>query len=58
MRSRLKLAKTNDFCVGGKAKLTVVLIHGIASDSSTYNKALAHFREDKKLEKVRLLGIK
>ena len=52
---KLKLAKTYDSCMAGEPKLTVVLIHGIASDSSTYDKALAYFRNDHDLDEVRFV---
>lgn len=52
---KLKLAKTYDSCMAGETKLTVVLIHGIASDSSTYDKALAYFRNDHDLDEVRFV---
>lgn len=52
---KLELTKTYDTCVSNEPKLTVVLIHGIASDSSTYNKALDFFREDKALADIRFV---
>lgn len=46
MRGELRLAKTYDECVGGETKLTVVMIHGIASDSGTYGEALRYLTEN------------
>ncbi len=42
LKNKLKLAKTYDSCVSGHPKLTVVMIHGIASDSSTYDHAIKY----------------
>ena len=52
---KLVLTKTYDCCKAGEPKLTVVLIHGIASDSSTYDKALTAFQLDKALDDVRFV---
>ena len=53
---KLKLTKTYDCCMAGEPKLTVILIHGIAADSSTYDKALTFFRADKDLASVRFVA--
>lgn len=58
----LSLAKTHDFVASGQPKLTVVMIHGLASDSSTYNKALNFLEKADSLRGVRfvtfdLLGV-
>ena len=53
---KLKLAKTYDCCMAGEPKLTVILIHGIAADSSTYDKTLAFFRADKDLASIRFVA--
>ena len=55
LRSEYKLAKTYDKCVSGKPILTVVLIHGIASDSSTFRKMLEYFEGTKILQNVRFV---
>lgn len=51
----LILTKTHDFCSTKKPVLTVILIHGIAADSSTYEKALNHLETDKELSAVRFI---
>ena len=51
----MKLAKTYDFCKSEKPKLTVVLIHGIASNSSTFENALEFFKKSEKLNSVRFV---
>ncbi len=51
----MKLAKTYDFCESKKPELTVVLIHGIASESSTFENALDFFKKTKKLGSVRFV---
>lgn len=49
-----KLAKTYDRKVKEPA-LTVVMLHGIASDSHTFDKTIAYLEKDEKLENVRLV---
>ncbi len=51
----MKLAKTHDYCASKKPKLTVVMIHGIASDSRTYDHALKFLEEQDTLKDVRLV---
>lgn len=53
--SRLVLEKTNDFGEIDHPKLAVILIHGIASDSSTFNEASEYFRSQPELESVRFI---
>lgn len=55
MNSKLTLAKIHDSCKSEKPMLTVVMIHGIASDSNTYNRALDYFEGVEKLEDVRFI---
>ena len=52
---QLKLAKTHDYCVSGKPKLTVILIHGIASSSATFEGALSYLEGTKSLSDVRFV---
>ena len=54
-KNGLILAKANDFCNSGNPKLTVVLIHGIASDSSTFKGLLDYLENSKKLDDVRFI---
>ena len=53
--SKLQLQKTHDHCAVANPALTVVLIHGIASDSSTYDSALKHLEESTSLKAVRFV---
>ena len=52
---KLRLAKTHDFCPSGNAKLTAIFIHGIASDSSTYEGALSYLEGLESLKDVRFI---
>lgn len=52
----LTLAKTHDFCASGKPELTVVFIHGIASDSRTFTNALRFLEGTLALEAVRFVA--
>ena len=54
-KNKLTLEKTNDYSSTDSPILTVVMIHGIASDSSTYDDALKYFEREKNLEKVRFV---
>ncbi len=49
------LKKTHDFCAVKKPRLTVVMIHGIASDSSTYTHALRYLEGTTSLKDVRFV---
>lgn len=51
-----KLAKTHDFCPSGEPKITVVFIHGIADDSSRFNKALDYLEGTTSLKDVRFVA--
>lgn len=52
---KLELFKTHDFCASNEPFLTVVMIHGIAADSSSYTKALDHLEKEDSLKKVRFV---
>lgn len=52
---KLTLKKTHDFCKAKKPQLTVVMIHGIASDSSTYHSALQYLEGTTSLKDVRFV---
>ena len=54
-KNELTLEKTNDYSSTDSPVLTVVMIHGIASNSSTYDDALKYFEREKNLEKVRFV---
>lgn len=55
MQSKLVLKKTHDFSASKKPELTVVMIHGIASDSSTYNHALEYLEGTTSLKNIRFV---
>lgn len=52
---KLTLKKTHDFCNAKDPKLAVVFIHGIASDSSTFNNALKYLEGTRSLKDVRFI---
>ena len=52
---KLILKKTHDFSAVKKPKLTVVFIHGIASDSTTWNHALDYLEGTMSLREVRFV---
>ena len=52
---KLSLKKTHDFSKTKNPKLTVVLIHGIASDSTTFNHALEYLEGTASLKDVRFV---
>lgn len=54
-QKQLILKKTHDFSLDKKPTLAVVLIHGIASDSTTFTSALKYLEEKKSLQKVRFI---
>ena len=56
MRRRLTLFKAHDHCAVKKPTLTVVMIHGIASESSTYNGALEYLERTESLKNVRFVA--
>ena len=53
--NNISLTKTHDKCKTNEPALTVVLIHGIASDSRDYIKALEHLEDDKSLNSIRFV---
>lgn len=53
--TRTTLKKTHDHCVSGKPALTVVMIHGIASDSSSFTTALKYLEGTTSLRNVRFV---
>ena len=55
MNKKLALEKTHDFCASGKPRLAVVMIHGIASDSSAFARALDYLEEKESLKDVRFI---
>ena len=54
-RQKLSLTKTHDFCAVKEPVLTVVMIHGIASDSSTFKRAIQYLEGTTSLKKVRFV---
>ena len=54
-KSKLMLKKTHDYSAVKEPKLVVVFIHGIASDSSTFDRALHYLEGIKSLNDVRFV---
>ena len=54
-KKTIVLAKTHDYCAVNDPRLTVVCIHGIASDSGTYNHALQYLEGTTSLKGVRFV---
>lgn len=52
----LKLVKAHDYCASREAKLAAIFIHGIASDSSTFDKALEYLEKSEKMKDVRFVA--
>ena len=55
--NKLILTNTYDVCRSGEPKLCVVMIHGIASDSTTYNEAHEYFESEEQLKDVRFVKL-
>ena len=55
LKKPIKLAKTHDFCLSRKSKLTVVMLHGIASSSKTYDHTIKYFRSTPALKNIRFI---
>lgn len=53
--SKLTLKKTHDFCSSGKPALTVVMIHGIASDSGAFTNTLNYLEGTTSMRNVRFV---
>lgn len=53
--AKLRLAKTHDKCGSSKPRLTVVCLHGIASDSTTFEQALKYWEGEESLQDVRFV---
>lgn len=54
-REKVQLKKTHDYASSKEVKLAVIFIHGIASDSSTFDHALKYLEGLKALEEVRFI---
>ncbi len=54
---KLILTNTYDVCKSGEPKLCVVMIHGIASDSTSYNEAHEYFESEDKVKDVRFVKL-
>lgn len=52
----LELKKTHDVCVSGKPRLTVVCLHGIASDSSAFKNTLKYLEGTTSMQDVRFVA--
>ena len=53
---KLILKKTHDFCAVKEPRLTVVFIHGIASDSSSFTNALKYLEGTTSLKDIRFVA--
>lgn len=54
-KEQLILEKTHDYSASKNPKLAVILVHGIASDSSTFKQLLKHCESKKSLSDVRFI---
>lgn len=52
-RKTLKLEKTHDFCPSGNPRLTVVFLHGIAADSSSFERTIRYLENTAALSDIR-----
>ena len=52
----LTLHKAHDFCASKNPKMTVVFIHGIASDASSFNKAINYLESTNSMKDVRFVS--
>ena len=52
----LKLTKTYDVCLTGEPKLTVVFLHGIAADTSSFEGLLAHLLREASMKEMRMVA--
>ena len=55
LNKELVLTKTHDYSASKEPKLAVILIHGIASDSSTFNNALEYLERTRTLKEIRFI---
>ena len=53
---KLILKKTHDFCAVKEPRLTVVFIHGIASDSSSFTNAIKYLEGTTSLKDIRFVA--
>lgn len=56
LKKPLALKKKRDFCPSGKPELTVVFIHGIASDSSTFKNTINYLSGTYSLRNIRFVS--
>ena len=52
----LELTKTYDVCLTGEPKLTVVFLHGIAADTSSFEGLLAHLLREASMKEMRMVA--
>ncbi len=52
----LKLTKTYDVCLTGEPKLTVVFLHGIAADTSSFEGLFAHLLREASMKEMRMVA--
>ena len=52
----LELYKAHDFCASGAPKLTVVMVHGIASEAKSFNGLLKYLEGTRSMQDVRFVA--
>lgn len=56
LNKKLILKKTHDFCASKEPKITAVFIHGIATDSSSFKRALEYLEGTRSLHDIRFVA--
>ena len=57
LKKPLTLKKRHDYCASKHPKLTVIMLHGIASSAGTYEHALIHLEKNPSLKDVRFITL-
>ena len=57
LKKPLTLKKRHDFCASKHPKLTVIMLHGIASSAGTYEHALIHLEKNPALADIRFITL-
>lgn len=57
LKKPLALKKRHDFCASKHPKLTVIMLHGIASSAGTYEHALIHLEKNAALRDIRFITL-
>lgn len=56
LSNTLELKKTHDYCGAKKPRLTIVFVHGIATDSSSFMNAIRYLEGTRSLKEVRFVA--